>query len=162
MFAAKEKEIDGLKVVVTQWPARKALTTKLKLIRIIGPGLGELVGGFKGKGEGLASALDSDMNMERFTPALEKLLSALSEEMFMSLVITLMSSVRVNDVDMSSEKEFNMQFAGSLESFYKIVWFVLEVNYGSFFGESGIGNLKGMMEKLTPSSPMPQKNSQKI
>jgi len=159
MYESKEKEIDGYKVTVTQWPARKALTTKLRLFRILGPGLSELLGGFKGNA---TDVLNTDINMEKFSPAIEKLLSGLDETMFLSIVCIMMSNVRVNDMEMKDENAFNVQFAGKLEVFYKIVWFVLEVNYGSFFGESGIGKLKGIVEKMTPSQPMPLQDSQKI
>jgi hypothetical protein len=160
MYEAKEKSIDGHKVTVSQWPARKALAIKLKLIRAVGPSLGELVS--SARGDNLNAALDSNMNMDRLGSALERLLGALDEVTFMALTSDLMSGVRVDDLEMADDNNFNATFTGHLETFYKIVWFVLEVNFGSFFGESGIGKLtesvKGLMTK---SSPMPQKGSRK-
>lgn len=158
MYEAKDKEIDGHKVTVTQWPARKALTVKLRLVRAIGPGLGEIIGGMKGTEE---SVLDSDMDLSKVTTALEKLLSALDEATFMALIKTLISSVRVDEVDMSNEKEFDMMFTSKLELLYKVIWFVLEVNYGSFFGEGGIGEAVEKAKSLIPSQRKQTRDSQK-
>ena len=156
MYQAKEKVIDNHKVVVTQWPARKALSTKLKLIRIIGPGLGEIASGLKG--QSTKGLIDSEMNLEKLTPAIEKLLSALNEETFMSLVTTLMSATRVDDLEMSIESNFDATFSGNLATFYKVALFVLEVNFGSFFGENGIGLLKAKAMNLMQSGPVSQKD----
>lgn len=158
MYEAKEREIDGHKVTVTQWPARKALTTKLKLVRAIGPSLGEIIGGMKGTEE---SVLESDLDLSKVTAALEKLLSALDEATFMSLIKIFMSGVRVDEVDMSNDKEFDMMFTSKLDLLYKVIWFVLEVNYGSFFGEDGIGKAMEKAKNLIPSRKKQSENSQK-
>ena len=154
MYQAKEKVIGDYRVVVTQWPARKALSTKLKLIRILGPGIGEIASGLKG--QSTKGLMDSEMNLEKLAPAIEKLLSALTEEIFMRLVTTLMSATRVNDLDMSIESNFDSTFSGNLTTFYKVVLFVLEVNFGSFFGENGIGLLKAKAMNLMQSGPVSQ------
>lgn len=162
MYQAKEKVIDNHKVVVTQWPARKALSTKLKLIRIIGPGLGEIASGLKGQSlsnQSPKGIIDSEMNLEKLSPAIEKLLSALNEETFMSLVTTLMSATRVDDLEMSIELNFDATFSGNLATFYKVALFVLEVNFGSFFGENGIGLLKAKAVSLMQSGPMSNNTS---
>lgn len=159
MYEAREKEIDGLKVTVTQWPARKALAIKLKLVKAVGPSLGELAS--SSKGGATSGILNAEIGTDKLGSAIEKLLSALDETTFMTLVTLLMSGVRVNGVEMSDENAFNVQFTGRLEAFYKIVWFVLEVNFGSFFGEGGIGRLTTAVKNLTQQQPVPQVDSQK-
>lgn len=159
MLEAKEREIDGHRVTVTQWPARKALAIKLRLARAVGPGLGELISGIDSKDIG--SALDSNIDLSKLVPAIEKLLGGLDESTFMALTDSLMSNVRVDDVEMNNQNNFNEVFTAHLETFYKVIWFVLEVNYGSFFGEGGIGGAVSKIGSLTASSPVPRNSSQK-
>lgn len=159
MYQAKQKKIDGLEVTVVEWAARKALINKLKLFKIFGPSLAKIIGTFK---DGVANMIDSDVDFDIISEAFEGILSKLDEHEFTSLISLLMSSVTVNDQAMSDDDDFDLLFAGNLISFYKISWFVLEVNYGSFFGEKGIGTYltKAKTKNKTQLSPEQQNISQ--
>lgn len=156
MYEAKSKEIDGLNVVVTEWPARKALMTKLRLSRIVTPSIGELIGGANSINQD--SLLDSDVDLEKVGSAIGTLMSDLTDDQFKWLIKIMMSCVHVDDMDMSDEKNFDVKFAGSLASFYKIVWFVLEVNYGSFFGKGGIGKAVEKIKTKMSALSVPSKS----
>jgi len=143
-FKSHEKKIDGVTVSVNPWPARHAFAMKIKLLRLLGPSLGELIGTVvdgKSDGKKAFDILSSDVDFERIGSTIRNLMDVLDEDTFMNLVDKILDSTRVDGKEISDEETFNAIFTGSLELVYKILWFVLEVNFGSFFGKSGIGSL---------------------
>ena len=142
----KDKVIDGKKITVTQFPGRKALFYKVKLIKLFGSSIGAMLAQAKG--------LTAQIDMSVFAAAMDKLATTIDEGEFTRFVLELLQLTRVDNVPIT-EASFDMEFAGNLLFMYKILWFTLEVNYGSFFGENGIGKI---LSALQPPPPVPEKS----
>ncbi len=139
MKEPQTKKIDDFNVIVSAWPARKAWRYQVLFGKIIGPSLKELGAALGSKTQD-KSIMDSDLSYEKIGEAIANLFNNLSEDESEDLLLKCMSSVRVNNEEITPET-FDVIFAGNLSTVYKIVGFVLEVNYGSFLGKSGIGQL---------------------
>lgn len=133
MIETKEKQIDGSTYLVTQMTARRALRMKAKLLKLFGTALAEIFLPSDDQPiEGLGFSKQEAIN------AIQSLSCDLEEKVFESLLVELLSGVRKDNVELT-EAIIDMEFAGKLQTLYKVVWYVLEVNFSSFFGESGIG-----------------------
>lgn len=146
MVETKEKTIDGFKVTVTQFPARYGFKMQARLIKVFAPILGTLLSGKQG--------LESEVNLSGLGDALQKVFILLDENAAMQLVFDLMQSTRVDGQEMN-DAYFDSMFAGKMNVVYKILGFILEVNFGNFFGEGGIGKAVTGAFK-TPSQPVSQ------
>lgn len=133
MIETKEKVIDNHSVMVTQFPGRRALFFKTRLLKLAGPALAQMF-----TSEELS--LDAKFDHTVIAKIIDKLAESLDENEFVRFVIDLLQCTRVDGKEIT-ESEFDMLFAGNLLLMYKILWFTLEVNYGSFFGQSGIGKI---------------------
>lgn len=134
MIETKEKTIDGRKITVTQFPGRRGLKLKTKLAKLLGPSIFTALKSVSGKGD----LLDKDVNLETAGEAIEKLLEKVDENSWENLIFELLSMTRINSQEITAEL-FDAEFAGSFVTLYKIVAFVLEVNYKDFLGLTGIG-----------------------
>jgi hypothetical protein len=160
MVKTEEITIDNRRVIVVQLPARKSITLKTQLIKLLGPSMIKLLGSLgapKTKAD-LVKMIDRDFDFASASAALETLCSNLSPEQYIALIMDSMASTKVeidtnnhNMMDVSAQT-FDVIFSGELLFMYKVWWFTLKVNYADFFGTSGIGSL---MDKLD-SMPMPQ------
>ena len=151
----RDKVIDGKKITVTQFPGRKALFYKVKLIKLFGSSIGAMLAQAKG--------LTAQVDMSVFAAAMDKLATTVDEGEFTRFVLELLQLTRIENVPIT-EASFDMEFAGNLLSMYKILWFTLEVNYGSFFGENGIGKILSALQpppvpEKQPASSKPSKKS---
>lgn len=140
MYETKDKEIDGFKVTVTQWPARKAFKKKLKLARLLGPSFAEILSGWKSSktSEENISIDSSEIDLSKVGSAIQMLFDKMDEDEMLDLILELFSSTRIDGKELTNE-EFDLIFAGKTVTVYKVIGFVLEVNFGSFFGKGGIG-----------------------
>jgi len=150
MIETKDKTIDNRVVTVTQFPGRRALFFKTRLIKLIGPSVTQL---FTGKG------LDLNIDLVIVAKALDKLAENLKEDEYVKFVLELLQFTRLDGQEIN-DSVFDNEFAGNLLLMYKILWFTLEVNYGSFFGQSGIGKiLSAIPRPSVKETKMPQKSS---
>lgn len=148
MIETREKIIEGAKYTVTQMTARRAIKMKAKLIRLFGAALAEIfLPSNETPIEGAAFSKVDAVN------AIQKLALQLDENTLESLIVTLLQGVRKEGVELT-ESTLDLEFAGKLDVLYKVLWFVLEVNFESFFGEGGIGSLF-----LAPAPQQPQATS---
>jgi hypothetical protein len=159
MFEVKSKTINNIPFKVVPFPAAKAYRLKLRLLKLIGPAFGRLVGSFDGANT--TSFLNAKVDGEQLAEALESLFTQLTEDEFMALLKDILQgvsceitgaderSVLVNMAD-EFETKLDMVFQGRLFTVYPVILFVLEVNYPDFFGQmAGIGNrLATIMSKL--------------
>lgn len=146
MIETIEKTIDGKSYSITQMPARRALRMKAKLLKVFGPSLAEIF--LPGDGvpiDGLGFSKQEAIN------GLSHLALQLEESTFDRLVVELLQGVRKEGLELT-DAIIDLEFAGDLFNLFKLIWYVLEVNFGSFFGESGIGSL--LKEKEI--QPIPQ------
>lgn len=151
-IATKEKTIDEHKIMVTQFNARRGLVLKLQVSKLLIPAIGVLLSGkMQGKttDDLKKSFMDKDIDLGA---ALQQLADNVEPEKFLAMAIELMSYTRLDGQEIN-EKSFDTLFIGEYLLMYKILIFVLEVNYGSFFGTGGIGNLLPKVSpKVSPES----------
>jgi hypothetical protein len=138
MIETKEKEIGDAVYSVTQMPAIRALKIQSRLLRLVGPSFAAMI----------ASGEDSSIPM-----AISLLTDKLDENTFEKLVLDLMQGVRKDGAELTKGK-IDLEFAGNLNELYRVLQFVLEVNFADFFQDGGIiAELKKAAEKETPLSP---------
>lgn len=140
MIATRDKLINGHTYSVTQFPARHAFMLKARLAKLLGPALAEILASLNGVSK--ESILSADIDLSAISAALNKLLGAVDEQSTMDLILKLLSCTRMDGKEIT-EQLFDIEFAGNLSDVYKVLAFVIEVNYGDFFGSNGIGNLIG-------------------
>jgi hypothetical protein len=143
MIQTKEKQIKGAVYSVTQLPARRALRLKAKLLRLFGPALAQLLlpGGSNDSISGLP------FSKAEAVRAVESLMAQLDDKTFESLVLELCQGVRKDGMELT-ESVIDVEFAGDLGTLMQVLWFVIDCNFGSFFGESGIGSLFGNIAQV--------------
>jgi len=124
---AKTEIISGRTVTVTPFPGRTALFYKAQLIKMFGPSLAVVISKQFTTGEDVA-------------PILEKFLQGISITEFSNLTSKLLASTLLDDMPIT-DAVFDLEFAGNLTLMYKILGFVLKVNYADFFEMAAIGNL---------------------
>lgn len=115
MIETKEKIIDGATYTVTQLPARRALKLKTKLIKIFGP-----------------------MFMGADTLSFQNVCQNMDENQFEAICMEMLQGVRKNNVELTPAT-FDLEFAGDMAGLYKLLIFILEVNFSNFFLMIGIG-----------------------
>lgn len=142
----KEKAIDGKRVTVTQLPARRALKLQTKLVKLLGSSVAALVSGSKG-------SMTMELDPTTLAVAMEKLADHLDEEQFAQLVREVLQSTRVDNQELN-DAVFDLLFAGNFLFMYKVIGFTLQVNYGDFFGEGGIGGLLTKVPPMTTAVPV--------
>lgn len=145
MIETREKQINGSTYSCTQLPARRALRMKAKLLRIFGPSLAQLF---------LPGGTDKNMAGLPFSKgeavkAIECVMLQLDDKTFENLVLELCQGVRKEGMELT-DSVIDVEFAGDLPTLMQVLAFVVDCNFGSFFGESGIGSL------FKEEPPMPQ------
>ena len=128
MIETKDKEINGSKYSVTQFPAMRALRIQARIIKLLGAPLSFLF---------IADSNNSKSADEQIPKVLMMLADQLDEKNFDSLVLDLLQSVRKNGMELT-KPIIDLEFAGKLNELYLVLQFVLEVNYADFFQENGI------------------------
>lgn len=129
MIRTEQKVIDGSVYTATQFPARYALRLKAKLIKIFGSPLTQIL--FP-EGKPLENILDYELKKDDIVKAIPLLFENLDEKTFDSLIIEILSGVRKEGVELTANV-IDLEFSGELHTLYKVIWFVIELNYGSFW-----------------------------
>ena len=138
MIETKEKEVGGSTYSVTQMPAIRALKVQARLLRLIGPSFAAMI----------ASGDDSSIPM-----AITLLTDKLDEKTFENLVLELTQGVRKDGIELTRSK-IDLDFAGNLNELFRVLQFILEVNFADFFQEGGIiAELKKTADQATQLSP---------
>ena len=138
MRKTKQKEISGNTYIVQMWGARKAALTKVYILNLIAKNV-----------KGID--LDGATNEEAGIKVLMGILSAIDETKADTLIDRILQGVSVNTGDEHAELLDVMDdlLAGKISDLYKILYFVLEVNYPDFLGEEGLAGK--FITKLKPS-----------
>jgi hypothetical protein len=147
--------IDGVTFQVAPFMAVEGLRLQLYLVRTFGPALGEILGGVDTKK--VDSIGDISLGGDGVTKGLEKLFDQLDENSFEALVKRLLANViaiwteggKSRSVSFGQDFETAMQliFLGKLFSIYKLIIFVLKVNYPDFFDTV----VKGIGRRILPT-----------
>ena len=141
MRQTQEKNIGGKNWTVTQFPAGEGIRILSRLTTLIGP----TVAGLAGNAGSISDLTKMDIKGDVLQIAVQQLVSKLDENDTLSLIKRLLSGTRYENKEVVPV--FDIAFQGDYLTLFKVLAFVLKVNYGSFFGES---NVQGSTE-LTPN-----------
>ena len=136
MIYTKEKTIDNHTIMVTSYPGRRALTNKTRLIKLLGSSFARLFS-------------DDQSEFEMLGTAIDILVEKISPDEFTRFMMELLCSTRIDGKEID-ETTFYNEFSGNLPFMYKILWFTLEVNYGNFFADGGIGKILTKLKRTVP------------
>lgn len=147
MLSSKEQVINGATYNVVVFPARMGLGLKTRLIKLLAPSAFTAAGSIN-KNSG-ASLLDAEFNSEMMGKAVQALVDRLDQASVLSLVFDLLKTTRRDgkEIVAGDGALFDDIYAANYGELYKVILFVLEVNYGSFFRELGIGSLEANLLK---------------
>ena len=139
MIETHEKIIDDATYTVTQLPARRAIKLKAKLLKLFGPVIAQFFVISDSKD-------DSQEYKSTFVRAVEKFALDIDPNTIDTLIVEILQGVRKNGMELT-QATIDVEFSGDIAGIYKLIMFVLEVNYLNFFQMVGIGHL---FEPLTP------------
>jgi hypothetical protein len=128
----------------TPFSAFEALKLKTKILKLISPAIGRILGSIQGKGK---NVFDSKLDGEQIALALQNFFSELTEEQYEEILrkvlqntqseITIEGKKKIFPLNDPNSAGFDLTFKGHLLDVYKVIVFVLEVNYSDFFGLMG-------------------------
>lgn len=127
MRKTQNKDIDGHDWLVTQFPAGEGIKLLTTLTRLIGPTIAGLAGDVKKPSDLANMKLDSKV----LQIAVEQLASKLDEDNTLDLVKRLLAGTRKDGEEVVPT--FDVAFQGEYLTLFKVLGFVLKVNYSSFF-----------------------------
>lgn len=128
MIKTEKRDINGHTWEVTQWPGRYSLRMQARIASAFGPVLGGLIDGK------IALTMDLDSEVEiNVAKAMEAFATHNSETSFQELILSMLSSAKIDGKDADNEAFFDMHFAGNMSELYAGIAFVLQVNYGNLF-----------------------------
>jgi hypothetical protein len=163
---AQQTTIDGINFTVAPFMVTEALRLKAYVVRTFGPAIGEILGGIDGKK--VSSIADMSLGSTGITAGIEKLVTNLDEDGFISLIKRLFANVIANWSESGKPKSisFGNDFETAMQevfecrtfSIYELIVFVLKVNYPDFFSKVVRGIGKKISKTLT--SEMGKKTSQ--
>lgn len=153
MIETREREIEGKVFMVTQLPARRALKLQGKLIKTFGTTVAQFMLLSKDEEEDekkindgtthAVSAVDKatidEIKKNSVVKMMQLLASSIQVETFEQIASELMMGVRMDGIELN-DALIDREFAGNLSLMYQVIWFVLEVNFGDFFAQGGIGS----------------------
>ncbi len=140
MQSTTELAIGDVEYKITTFPAFKGLTYLQKLLKIVGPAIGEIFSNAAASG---SEAFELDIEDEALSTAIRELTVNLDKENVAQLVQDMITSSVLKG---GQPIQFNQEFSGNYGAMVKIMGAIIKENYSSFFGESGLGGL----QKLIP------------
>lgn len=146
------KEINGRQYYVVQMAPTKAIVLQLRLTKILGGAIGALAPALSAK-----SGLDGTGRSAAMAGAIGALFANATEEEVFSLIREVVSTAKVDGQRIEMDKHFQGEFLGDV---YKVFFWVLGVNFASFFGAGGLNGLLDkfktlMLQELASSKAQP-------
>lgn len=129
MISTKEKNINGHDYQVTQFGAMAGIRLAVRIVKTLGPSLAQL-GNVKG---GLAALMESDTSELNIGLMVEQLLANLDGEGTPKLILDMFGQTQRDRVQMD-ERGFNDAYAANYMEMAQAIMFIVEVNFGDFFG----------------------------
>lgn len=134
MIETEKKKIDGIVYKVQQMDAIRGLIVEAKLIKLLGPAIGKTL--ISGKAD----------KSELKDKAIGHLVENFDDSAVVDFVISLFDKgvYFVDKEDDDSMVIFKTHFTGKPMTVWKVVWFILSVNFGGLMGklEGGLSHLK--------------------
>jgi|SRR5690606_3922574 len=121
MIETEQKVIGGAVYTATQLPARQALRLKTKILKMFGQSLSKIF-----------QTHDEKTIEDSILAALPTFFCDVDERQFESLVLELLRGVRKDGVELT-ESIIDLEFAGKIYELYEVIWFVIDLNYRTFW-----------------------------
>ena len=157
------REIGFNRYRAKQLKVRKANRVLERILKIVGEPIGALADNVGTGEDGVEVALIGDLKRGALSEAAEKLVKSLSGDDINWLVEELRTSLEYQTPDLreSDENKFvpmtgdiwDDEFAGLLMDQFKVIAWVLELNYGSFF--EGVGGIAGVAHRFVTPAKSP-------
>lgn len=152
MQQAHEVQVGDTLYTITTFPSFKGLGYLQKILAVVGPSLAQAFAA------GAAGDNADDLVVEEDT--LSQALALLLQNMDKVNVAKLLSDMVKDSVTINGQKPaFDQEFSANYGALMKVVTAIIKENYSSFFGESGFGELLGLLPQplLKPESQKNQK-----
>jgi hypothetical protein len=166
----QEKDIGGRKFTVAQLPGTRGLHAFNKCVRYLGPALVTGIRGVTKDGAEDIGSKDSTLLLSALETALPRLLADMSESQFDDLRTSLLATAQV-DVEVEERgvtitkrynvlEKFDLIFRGRVFDVYKLLFFAIQVNFGTFStdGSNGLLAIAQGAASLFGSRPTSSKN----
>ncbi len=159
MREIQTREIDGHRYTVTPFPGRESWKVWSALGKRLGSSIGDLIGALQGNvelsKEGLANAAKT-MDLAPLGAAFGKLLSGLDPEKDLDLILRMFRDTRVDgkygvEPVLGNVEVFDLVFTGDIWAVFKVLGFVIEVNYDLPLG--GYFDLSKLTAPTAPTAP---------
>lgn len=139
---SKTEKIDGLEVITTSLPARRAYRLAHRLLQMLGPAIAKLDG------------ISEQAELSALAPALQALFSQVSEDQLEDLQTEILASTSVvmtegksaRRIELDTGEGIDTAFTGRLKTMFKVIAFVVRFNFGDFFAGGA---------RSTPQTPTP-------
>ena len=146
MQRAIEVTIGDVEYTVTTFPAFKGLTYLQKLLKIVGPAIGEIFSKAAVEGEGFS---DISVDDEALSFAIRELTTNLDKENVAQLV---QDMIKDSATKSGQPISFNQEFASNYGALMKLIGTIVKENYQSFFGEGGFEELQNLVPRQPSKS----------
>lgn len=131
MRKSETKEIEGLKLTVSQLPPRKGFRLATKLFKFVAPALAEM-------------KPDQEIDLGKMMPALTGMLQELDEDELESIMMQVFATAYViREIDgkpckfeLNDGAKVDAAFDGKLAAMFQSIMFAIEVNFGDFFEDA--------------------------
>lgn len=139
----KEKIIGDMNCRVNQFTGTVSFKLFIELVQLVGPAFGSLLSSTDNK-TSLSNMLSANVGDLQVT--MLALMAKLNPDNNLDLILRMFACTTVNGEDVNS-KTFDTVFQGKILTMFKVLLFVVEVNYQDFLGESGF---EGFLNQVTP------------
>jgi len=154
-MATQQKIIDGKSCVVVQYPGMEGLKIWTNLVKLLGPSialLGKSLGGGDVKDIQISEIMDREVDMGNLFASISEALvlasDKIDENIMEQLILRILSSTKIDNQEINSNS-FNLMFCGNYGLLFKLVAFVLKVNYESFLGDRGQSTVTDLNKNLS-------------
>jgi len=173
MLVAQEKIIGENTYKVTPFGALEAIKIKARMLQLFGPAIGKALGGLASSSSNL---LNTTIDGDAISSAFVLLFEQLDENTFIQLLQRLLkNTIAIVGQGASGQKQaiyfsegkeenYTLAFQGHLVDMYKVLFFVLQVNYPDFFDliQNKLSGTLERMQSLTGQKDNESKNLQNL
>lgn len=151
--AEESKTINGRQYYVVQMAPEKAIVLQLRLTKILGGAIGALAPALT-----KSANLDSTARTAAMAGSVAALFANATEEEVFALIASVVTTAKVDGARIVINDHFQGEYLGDL---YKVFFWVLGVNFSSFFGAGGLDGLlskfrQAILQELASQAKQPQ------
>lgn len=130
----EETQINDKLYVCTQFPAIKGMEFKLRLVKVLGPVIGEILPALKD-----LKSKDSEKQLKLVSSALIKLFESAEPSDIISLMVDMMTGGLLKcEGERITASKYDQMYAGdNMPEAYKVFIFVIRTNYAGFLKGQG-------------------------